>query len=72
MLAEQRDRVPGARDDHAEGEDPQLTRPRCLERNAPDPVKAALDSPSDEDLTLALAALRVAETREIAAISLAN
>ena len=48
------------------------TRLRRLERNAPDPLKAALDSLSDEDLSTALAALRVAETREIAAISLAS
>jgi len=36
------------------------TRLRRLERNAPDPVKAALDSLSDEDLSTALAAIREA------------
>ena len=39
------------------------TRLRRLERDAPDPVKAALDSPSDEDLGAAIAALRVADWR---------
>src|SRR4051812_20704708 len=38
------------------------TRLRRLERNAPDPVQAALDALSDEDLGAAIAALRVAET----------
>ena len=34
------------------------TRLRRLERNAPDPVQAALDALSDEDLDVARAAIR--------------
>ncbi len=36
------------------------TRLRRLERNAPDPVQAALDALSDEDLSTALTAIRAA------------